>query len=382
MSLLLAPVQGVGLKIKRYRIFNHQIDLVNRIDNYYVNQIVINDSTVANTTANTYTQIKSYSISIPNNDFNRRVVNAVRVQIYGYVSAGTGYVEVLINGSAPTIIKSIVGLGNSNSFSNTSNALIFDAILSLSGISSPYTLSINAYNGTSGDNTYIADVYGFQGLAITSTSPQTIDQKEAIGEILDEIGVNYALYSGSRILIYANRYTTANATASVSDQWGGGTSFNIPAGNDSANVGNVYTPNTDYGVSSPNIPTGYNGSMQATASAYVGASGDILLIGYCYVWFQFRLIQFPNGPHYGLIETSYSIWQSGSLAVQDTNALCGYSSPTGCQTFVNTIFNVSNANTWTNNVAAANFGIDEKYELFVGSSYETIFINLFVVVLE
>jgi len=384
MSLLLAPVQGAGLKIKRYRIYHHQIDLVNntRNANGYVNPIVINDTTSVSTTATSYKQIKSYNINIPKNDFGHTIVNAVRVQIYAYVSAGTGYVEVLLNDSTPTMIKTIVGSGNSNSFTNTSSALVFDGVISLpSTLSSPYTLSINAYNGTSGDTTYISNVYAFQGLAIMSTSAQTIDQQETIGSILDEIGINYKLWTGAKILLYANRYTTANATVSVSDQWGGGTSFTISAGNDSANVGNIYTPNEGYGVASPNIPIGYNGSMQATAQAYVGASGDILLIGYCYVWFQFRLIQFPSGPHYGLLEASYSVWQNGSLSVQDPNAPCGYNNPLNCQINI-FIFNVSNSNSWINSSVNTNFAIDENFQLFVGNPNATIFINLLIVVLE
>jgi len=381
MSLLLAPVQGVGLKIKRYRIINQQIDIVNNSGNSSVYPVVINDTTAVNTTANAYTQVKSYSISIPNNDFGRRVVNAVRVQIYGYVSAGTGYVEVLINGSAPTMLKTIVGTGNSNSFTNTSSALIFDGIISLpSSLSSPYTLSINAYNGTSGDITYIEDVYGFQGLAITSTTPVTIDQTETTpsNTILDEIGVSYA-NAGARLIIGINRYTSANATIKIIDQWNGGATYTPASANDAVNGIEVLTGCNfnlcDYGSA---IPTGYNGSMTYTVTANVGASGDILIIGYAYVFFGFENINMPKGAHYGIIEDAYSAYNNTELTISGQYTC---NSIFGCSGILVTVFSV-NTSGWNSNGSSTQFALDEQTTIGVNSSSQLIHKTLLIEVLE
>jgi len=382
MSLLLAPVQGTGLKIKRYRIYNQQIDIVNNSSSSSVGPIVINDTTAVNTTANAYTQVKSYNISIPYNDWGHRVVNAVRVQIYGYVSAGTGYVEVLINGAAPAMLKTIVGTGNSNSFTNTTSALIFDGIISLpSTLSSPYTLSINAYNATAGDTTYIADVYGFQGLAITSTSPITIDQTETtpLNTILDEIGLSYQL-SGAKLIAYVNRYTTANANIQIQDQWNTNQSFSIPAANDAANTG-IVEPEAllDYGAT---IPSGYNGGMTFTASANVGATGDIIIIGYCFVAFGFHIITFPKGPHYGFIEVAYWVWQIASLAIYDPQYSTGSITGASGWGYLNTIFNVNNSGNWIINNNATPFAIDEDEILMTAASNNVIYRELLLVILE
>ena len=308
---MLAPIQGVGLKEMRYRVWNQQVDLVGSTAWSSPNPLAINDTTAASTTATSYTQVKSYSIGIPNNDFGRTVINAIRVQIQGYVSAGTGYVEVLINGAAPTILKTIVGTGNSNSFTNTSSALVFDGIISLLGVSNPYTLSIDAYNSTSGDTTYIADVYGFQGLAITSTTAVTIDQQETTpsNTILDEIGISYSAASGLNLAAYAIRYTTATATISGVDQFtpSGKTSeeLSIPAANDSVNNPQWYYNSVNN--SNDSVPTGYNGSYTYTVTANVGASGDIIIIGSLRAWFSPTALFFPKGPHIGFMQATLDI---------------------------------------------------------------------------
>jgi len=382
MSLLAAPVQGIGLKIKRYRIYNQQINIVNNSGNGSVNPVVINDTSAVSTTATSLTQVKSYSINIPQNDWGRTVVNAVRVQIYGYVSAGTGNLSVLLNGAAPTMLKSIVGSGNTASFTNTSSALVFDAILSISGLSSPYTLSIQADNSTSGDTTYIADVYGFQGLAITSTTATTIDQQETTpsNTILDEIGLSYQ-YAGLRLITYINRYTTAAANVQATDQWGGAMSYSLSAANDAANTG-IWEPSGgfDSGVSSPTIPVGYNGSMTFTATAHVGASGDVIIIGYCFVSFGFHNILFPKGPHYGFIELTYWAWQYGGLTISDPQYACG--SVSGCWGSMNTIFSVSNSNNWIIGNATGTFAIDEDEILVTSTSSNVIYRELLLVILE
>ena len=316
MSLLLAPVQGVGLKLKRYRIYNQQVDLINNTAGG-VNPLVINDTTVVNTTATAYTQVKSYNINIPVNDFGRTVVNAVRVQIYGYISAGTGYVEVLINGSAPTVIKSIVGSGNSNNFTNTSSALIFDGIISLLGVSNPYTISIEIYNSTAGNTTYITNVYGYQGLVITSTTPVTIDQQETTNPILDEIGVSYNNVSGLRIYVHAVRYTTADATINGTDNFtssGASATITISPANDNLANGGQWFLNAGDNNGNDNIPSGYNGSFSYTVVANVGASGDVLIIGSLRAIFMLSRISFPKGPHIGYLITSLDII-SGSMNI-------------------------------------------------------------------
>ncbi|MFP3209299.1 MAG: hypothetical protein RXR82_06340 [Nitrososphaeria archaeon] len=61
MSLLLAPVQGAGLKIKRYRIWNQQVDIVNNsATGQGAGPVVVNDTTQVSTTATSLTQVKSY----------------------------------------------------------------------------------------------------------------------------------------------------------------------------------------------------------------------------------------------------------------------------------------------------------------------------------
>jgi len=294
------------LKLQRYRIYNQQVDLVNNTGPSGVNPLVINDTSAVSTTATAYTQVKSYSINIPNNDFGRRVINAIRVQIQGYVNAGTGYVEVLINGVAPTMIKTIVGSGNSNSFTNTSSALIFDGIISLSGVASPYTLSIDAYNGTSGDTTYISDVYGYQGLAITSTSATTIDQQETTYPILDEIGLTYVTgYSGLHLIAHACLNTTATSMIVGTDNFtpSGKTSATLQAGAENNSPPNAFWWYLGDNDGNDQIPTGYNGPFTYTVTANVGASGDVLIIGTLRATFNIHTVSFPRGPHMGFLET-------------------------------------------------------------------------------
>ncbi|MFP3209300.1 MAG: hypothetical protein RXR82_06345 [Nitrososphaeria archaeon] len=311
-------------------------------------------------------------------------MNAVRVQIYAHVSGGTGNLSVLINGAAPTIIKSIVGSNNTASFTNTSSALVFDAVLSLSGLSSPYTLSIEADNSTSGDTTYIDDVYAFQGLAITSTSATTVDQEETTpsNTILDEIGVTYYANAGAKMIVGVNRYTTATATVAVKDQWGGGISFSFPAANDAANTITVLPTNSqsDYGVASPTIPAGYNGGMTFTVTANVGASGDIIIIGFCIVAFGFNQITFPRGPHYGFVEAAGYAWQIGSLLIVDPQqSIPSYigSSWGGSAT----IYTISGSG-WLVIQAAQTIAIDEDEYLQTGNSANVIHRQLLVVILE
>jgi len=381
---VLAPVQGVGLKLKRYRIYNQQVDLVNNtVGGSVINPLVVNDTTAVSTTATSYTQVKSYSINIPQNDFGHTVVNAIRVQIYGYVSAGTGNLSVLINGAAPTMLKTIVGSTNTASFTNTSSALVFDGIISLSGISSPYTLSIQADNSTSGDTTYIADVYAFQGLAITSTSATTVDQQETTpsNTILDEIGLSYS-GSGLRLLAYVIRYTTATATITSTDNFtpSGKTAatLSIAAANDSVN-----SPVWFYEADNDNndqVPTGYNGSITYTVQSYVGASGDILLIGSLRAWFGFHSLTFPKDPHIGFAETSFdAVNISTSLSVV-SNIYTG--TWTGLRGGVLNLFSVSTSGYVAGQIANGWFNIDETSYILLGYSGHILFWYFAIEVLE
>ncbi len=136
--------------------------------------------------------------------------------------------------------KAITGTATGTSFTNTSSALIIDVIISLTANAS-HTITINAYNSTSGDSTTVSTVYGFQGYAITSTTLSEIDSETISNFIIDQIGFSYNSASGIHAIAYVNRSTTATATLQFTDNFTPsgqyGVTLDIPSANDSANAG-------------------------------------------------------------------------------------------------------------------------------------------------
>lgn len=283
---MLIPPQGVGLNQKKYRFNNMPyLDIINANKN----PVIIDDTTAVTTTATAYTQVKSYSgIGGVKNGYGKYFVNAIRIQVYGYVSAGTGYVQIQVDGATTyTVLKAITGTATGTSFTNTASALLVDAIIELTADAS-HTIAILAYNATSGDSTTIADVYGFQGYAVTATTLTEIDNETIENFILDQIGMAHTGDNGIHAIAFVNRSTTTTATLQLADNFTSsgayGVTLTASAGSDGANAGTYLFMGDNNGNES--VPTGYNGAWSWSAYGQVGASGDVLLVGNLFIYYD------------------------------------------------------------------------------------------------
>ena len=225
------------------------------IGGYYTN-----DTTAAQTSSTTATVVKQYTFT------SGAGTNYIRVRVYGYVTGGTGYYAVVINGT---------NVSGTVSTTSTSNVLLIEYLGSLAPNTS-YTVQITAYNSTANVATCVTQVSINAGFGLTSTT--------AVNILTITLGTNdtYTLYSngnfvyqvGIRWWAQGNRKTTASATitsnlvSEIQSFYG----YSPSAYNDTDN--NVFLT----------VRTG-NYATSFTISGNVGASGDIIIITeiYCQI---------------------------------------------------------------------------------------------------
>ena len=226
------------------------------IGGYYINDKPSIPYQTGNTTA---TVVAQYTFTSGPN------TNYIRVRVYGYVTGGTGYYAVVINGT---------NVSGTVSTTSTTNVLLIEYLGSLTPNTS-YTIQITAYNSNSTVITYVTQVSINAGFGLTSTTSTTI--------LTITLGTNdtYTLYAngnfvytvGIRWWAKGNRKTTT--TASIVSNLVSEIQSNIysPTANDDGD-NNVFLT----------IRTG-NYATSFTISGNVGASGDVIIITeiYCQI---------------------------------------------------------------------------------------------------
>ena len=218
------------------------------IGGYYINDKPATPYETGNTTA---TVVAQYTFTSGPN------TNYIRVRVYGYVTGGTGYYAVVINGT---------NVSGTVSTTSTSNTLVIEYFGSLTPNTS-YTVQITAYNSTANVATYVTQVSINAGFGLTSTTSTTILTITLGTNDTYTLNVNgnFVYQVGIRWWAKGNRKTTANATISsnlISEIQG---YYSPTAADDGDN--NVFLT----------IRTG-NYATSFTISGNVGASGDVIII--------------------------------------------------------------------------------------------------------
>jgi len=218
--------------------------------------------------------------------------NKIRVRVYGYITGGSAYVYLNINGTDVA----------SATVSNTSEALLIDYIGNISPSSSiTIKIDVNA-ESVLAYTLYITKVYIIAGFGLDSTTAKTIititlDTANTDKYIL-RVNGNFVYRLGVRWWISGNRKTSTASTiySSLANEIQG--YYSPSASDDGDNISNFLTIRTgDY--------PGDNASF--TISGYVGASGDVVIITGIYLQVVLR----------GNITDSLNNWSGWSLLIKE-----------------------------------------------------------------
>ena len=219
------------------------------IGGYYINDKPSTPYETGNTTA---TVVAQYTFTSGPN------TNYIRVRVYGYVTGGTGYYAVVINGT---------NVSGTVSTTSTSNTLLIEYFGSLTPNTS-YTVQITAYNSTANVATYVTQVSINAGFGLTSTTAVNI-LTVTLGTndtYTLKVTGNFVYQVGIRWWAKGNRKTTATAT--------------IVSNLVNEILSHAYSPtaadDTDNNVLLA-LRTG-NYATSFTISGNVGTSGDVIII--------------------------------------------------------------------------------------------------------